>query len=101
MLTRACERCGKREDDCSCGDSARPGDSEELLRLRREKRRGKPVTVVAAEGVDETVLRGLARDLKSRLASGGTAKNGEIELQGDHLDRVRALLVDLGYRVKG
>jgi translation initiation factor 1 len=51
------------------------------------------------DGIDEknTNLAGMAQKLKGFCACGGTAKNGLIMLQGDHRDRVRKYLVDLGY----
>jgi len=69
--------------------------------MRMEKRRGKPVTVLGAEGVLDADLRALAKELKAICGTGGTLKEGEIELQGEHRDRLRPLLADRGYRVKG
>jgi translation initiation factor 1 len=42
-------------------------------------------------------LKKLAKELKSKLATGGTVKNGRIELQGDHRERVKELLAEMGY----
>ncbi len=71
---------------------------EQVIKIRLEKRKfGKEVTII--EGVDEKEfnLKKLASQLKSRLATGGTAKNGRIELQGDHRHRVKEILVELGF----
>jgi translation initiation factor 1 len=67
------------------------------LSIRVEKRRyGKDVTIL--EGFPrETQLDELARTLKRRLATGGSAKDDHIELQGDVAKRVKTVLVDLGY----
>jgi len=71
---------------------------EQVIKIRLERRRfGREVTII--EGIDEKAfnLRELASKLKSRLATGGTAKNGRIELQGDHRHRVKELLVEMGF----
>ncbi len=71
---------------------------QQIIKIRLEKRRfGREVTII--EGIDEKEfnLKELASMLKSRLATGGTAKNGKIELQGDHRHRVKKLLVELGF----
>jgi translation initiation factor 1 len=66
-----------------------------------EKRRGKPVTILSAEGIPDTALRLLAKEFKALCGTGGTLKEAEIELQGEHRERLRPLLVARGYRVKG
>ena len=71
---------------------------EQIIKIRLEKRRfGREVTII--EGIDEREfnLKRIASQLKSRLATGGTAKDGRIELQGDHRQRVKKLLVDMGF----
>lgn len=61
-----------------------------------KKRYGKVVTIVS--GFDKgTDVKGIAKSLKNELACGGTAKDGIIELQGDHRKRIKALLVKLGF----
>lgn len=104
VVTRGCARCGRREDECVCDGARADADGTNvvrLLRLRVEKRRGKPVTIVSAQGVAAGELRDLAKDLKARCATGGSLKGDEIELQGEHRDRVRPVLVEKGFRVKG
>jgi len=58
---------------------------------------GKKVTIV--EGIDEKQLdlKALTKTLKSKLACGGTAKEGRIELQGNHKVRVKEVLVEMGF----
>lgn len=71
---------------------------QQLIKIRLERRkRRKEVTIV--EGIDPKTfdLWDIVSKLKSKLACGGTAKNGRIELQGDHRDRVKDLLIDLGF----
>ena len=71
------------------------------VKVRREVagRRGKAVTTVSGVPLDEAGLRELAGRLKKRCGVGGSAKDGVIELQGDHRDTVVALLRDDGYDV--
>jgi predicted translation initiation factor SUI1 len=63
-------------------------------------RRGKGVTVVSGLPLGEAELTGLAAVLKQKCGTGGTAKDGRIEIQGDHRDRLAAELERLGYKVK-
>lgn len=72
-----------------------------VARLRIEKRRGKPVTVIAVEGLSGDALREIERELRTACAAGGTRKGAELEVQGDHRELVRPLLARRGLRVKG
>jgi translation initiation factor 1 len=63
-------------------------------------RRGKGVTTVFDLQLDESGLRELAATLKQRCGTGGTAKDGRIEIQGDQRERMAAVLEGMGYRVK-
>jgi predicted translation initiation factor SUI1 len=73
-----------------------------MVRVGRETkgRRGKGVTTVSDLPLDESGLLDLAAKLKQRLGTGGTIKDGRIEIQGDQRDRIVAELEGLGYRVK-
>ena len=63
-------------------------------------RRGKGVTVVFDLNLDEAKLNELAATLKNRCGTGGTVKDGRIEIQGDLRTRVTEELERLGYKVK-
>ena len=63
-------------------------------------RRGKGVTVIWELGLNEVDLQALAGKLKQKCGTGGTAKDGRIEIQGDQRDRIVAELEAMGYRVK-
>jgi protein-tyrosine phosphatase len=78
------------------------GKSAPVVRLGRETkgRRGKGVTTVSGLPLDEAGLLDLAGKLKDRCGTGGTVKDGVIEIQGDQRDRLAAVLEGLGYRVK-
>lgn len=73
-----------------------------ILKVGRETkgRRGKGVTTVAEVPLDEAGLLELAATLKQKCGTGGTVKDGRIEIQGDQRDRVIAVLESMGYRVK-
>lgn len=84
-------------------DVARDADAaKQTIRvvLDRKRRAGKSVTV--ATGFQHTAesLAAIAGTLKKKCGSGGTSKDNEIEIQGDHVERVKAELAKLGYRVK-
>lgn len=72
------------------------------VRVQREKngRGGKMVTVVRGLPLNDDQLSQLLRELKGRLGGGGTVKEGNLELQGDHRDKLVALLNERGYPAK-
>jgi translation initiation factor 1 len=63
-------------------------------------RGGKAVTVVRGAALDAAALVKLGQELKAACGSGGTVKDGDIEVQGDHVEKVMALLQQRGLRVK-
>ena len=71
------------------------------LVVRAEKRRwGKMVTVI--DGLDKSLDgRKVAKDLKRKLACGGTFKDGRIELQGDHRGKIKQILIEMGFPEEG
>lgn len=76
--------------------------SEQSLRVWLEKnhRGGKIATVVKGFVGSESALFELGRTLKTKCGSGGSAKEGEIIIQGDHRDKVVGLLMEMGFPVK-
>ena len=97
---RRCPRCGQYP--CACPPNApSPPPHKQTARLRREKRqKGKVVTVIGGLQLHDDELAALAKTLKALCGAGGTIKDGEIELQGDHRDRVAAKLAEMGYKIK-
>jgi protein-tyrosine phosphatase len=79
-----------------------PKKSAPVVRLGRETkgRRGKGVTTVSDVPLDDAGLLELATKLKDRCGTGGTIRDGVIEIQGDQRDRLAAVLESLGYKVK-
>jgi translation initiation factor 1 len=100
-LVRRCPRCGREEEFCACRpvQTAPPPASKQRPKFRLEKRRGKPVTVITHLTLKESELKDLAGKLKGRLGTGGTAKGGEIELQGDHRGTLPAILREFGFKI--
>jgi translation initiation factor 1 len=102
---RLCPECARPMSDCRCrrskpaqaSSNAPTGDG--IVRVGRETkgRKGKGVTVVAGLPLAGTALEELATRLKKRCGSGGSVRDGVIEIQGDHRDVVIAELATLGY----
>ncbi len=99
---RMCPACRQAIAQCACkaGSPVAPGDG--IVRISRETkgRGGKAVTVVRGLAVDASALAVLAKQLKAACGSGGTVKDGTVEVQGDHADKVAAFLLAKGYQVK-
>lgn len=100
---RMCPGCRQPVAQCICSQKAQaapPGDG--VVRVQRETRGrgGKAVTLARGVPLDATALAALGKQLKAACGSGGTVKDGVIEVQGDHVERVMALLRDQGYTVR-
>ena len=92
---RMCPKCRRPLAHCACAQrrAASPaGDG--VVRVSRESkgRGGKTVTLVRGLALDSDALAALGKRLRTACGSGGTVKDGLIEIQGDHADRVIALL---------
>ena len=90
---------GRVHPDPATPPRAPRGDG--IVRVRREVkgRRGKTVTTISGVPLASDALRELAGELKRRCGTGGSAKDGVIEIQGDHRDTLVAELEDRGYTV--
>jgi translation initiation factor 1 len=89
-----CPKCGLPMQACVCEQIAK---GSQRIQVKTDKKRyGKIVTIVL--GFDSSVdIKKIAKALKNELACGGTYKNGEIELQGDHTKRIKPLLIKMGF----
>jgi len=100
-----CPRCGWPVDNCQCskkgGTQAVPARVVAKLRIEKAGRSGKTVTVLYDLPRNSDFLKDLAQDLKKSCGVGGTVGEDTIELQGDQRDRVRTLLADKGFAIKG
>jgi len=89
-----CPKCGLPKHACVCEQIVKSSQRISIRNLK--KRYGKIVTIVS--GFDNEVnIKKIAKDLKNELACGGTVKDGEIELQGDHSKKIKDILVKLGF----
>jgi translation initiation factor 1 len=90
-----CKKCGLPDDLCACGELEKE-DTRIIVRL--EKRRFSKTTTMI-EGIDpkQSDVQSIIKELKSRFACGGTAKDGFIMLQGDHRDDVKSYLLKMGF----
>jgi translation initiation factor 1 len=94
VMAEVCPTCGLPKDLCVCGEIEK---EQQRIRIRLETRKfGRPTTII--DGIDNSSnLASIAQKLKSFCACGGTSKNGQIMLQGDHRERVREYLIKTGY----
>ena len=91
-----CSTCALPIEICVCEDIAR---EQQEIRVRIEKRRyGKLMTVLEGLGSD-IAITDLLKTLKTKCATGGTYKDGAIELQGNHTRKVKIILGDMGFPV--
>jgi translation initiation factor 1 len=98
---RMCPACRKPIAQCSCKQAAAPtGDGTVRVSRETKGRGGKAVTVVKGLLLDNAALAELGKQLKTACGSGGTVKDGIIEVQGDHCERVMQVLKAQGYSVK-
>ena len=98
---RMCPTCRQPVAQCTCKAAVRPvGDGIVRVQLESKGRAGKGVTVVKGLSLPTDALITLGKQLKTACGSGGTVKDGVIEVQGDHCERVMAELKKLGYGVK-
>ncbi len=100
-----CLACGLPYKRCRCDEpaSTTPNKkSDGIVRIMRDRkhRGGKTVTVITGIVASDEDLNAIAQQLKKQCGSGGTVKDGTIEIQGDHREKVQARLTEMGYKVK-
>ncbi len=94
-MSEVCPNCGLPKELCVCEAIAK--ESEKIRIFEVKKRYGKISTLV--QGMSRDVdSKSVLKELKTRLACGGTLKDGVIELQGRHREKVKAILVKLGFK---
>ncbi|WP_207063446.1 translation initiation factor Sui1 [Motiliproteus sp. SC1-56] len=99
---RMCPGCGEPKDACICGQEERLPEGDGIVRVSRETkgRKGKGVTLVRGVPLTASDLKQLARELKQRCGTGGSVKDGVIEIQGDQRDLLVSELEGRGFKVK-
>jgi translation initiation factor 1 len=77
-----------------------PNQQNLRVQASRKGRKGKTVTVIMGLQESEETLNGLLKQLKNQCGAGGTIKDSEIEIQGDHVQKIVQVLTGLGYKAK-
>ncbi|MGK2945117.1 MAG: translation initiation factor Sui1 [Desulfuromonadales bacterium] len=102
-LGRLCPKCDKPVAGCICKQATMiASKADSIVRVGRESkgRKGKGVTLISGVPLTPEGLKNLASELKQKCGTGGTLKNGVIEIQGDHRDVLIELLKAKGWTVK-
>jgi translation initiation factor 1 len=95
MSQDICKVCGLQSDLCMCSTLARENQVVKISMIKR--RFGKKMTVI--EGIDHKMvdIKSLSKQLKSKLACGGTVKGHTIEIQGDQRQAAKKILIGTGF----
>ena len=99
---RMCPVCRQPQAQCQCRTAKPLPAGDGIVRVSRETkgRAGKGVTLVKGVALESEALTALGKQLKATCGSGGTVKDGVIEVQGDHVERVMEALKKQGFTVK-
>jgi len=97
-MAEICSVCGLPKELCMCEEIAR---EQQTVKISTDSRRyGKVVTIVDGIDSNDIDIDDLARKLKTKCAAGGTAKDGKIELQGEHKKKVQQALEEMGFKTE-
>lgn len=99
---RVCPGCGHPAAQCCCSSVSKASEGDGIVRIHKETkgRKGSGVSRITGIPLTDKELGVLAKKLKKKCGSGGTVKNGAIEIQGDHRELLAELLTKQGYSVK-
>ena len=94
-MSEICPKCGLVKELCVCETIAK---ESQLIKIFLERKKFRKFSTII-EGIDqkEIDIKDLAKKLKEHLACGGTAKEGKIELQGDHKNKIKGILIKMGF----
>jgi len=94
-MVEICSMCGLPKDICVCGEISK---EQQMIRVRLERAKFKKmVTLIDGINAKDVDLGRLAQKMKSFCACGGTAKTGQIMLQGDQREKAHLFLIQMGY----
>ncbi len=102
-LGRICPSCEKQSAKCKCKKNKNHtprGDGKVRVERSVKGRKGKGVSLISGLPLGNAELKQLAKKLKQKCGTGGTVKNGVVEIQGDHRDFLVEELNKLGYKAK-
>jgi translation initiation factor 1 len=99
-FSRRCPRCGQYPCRCPRIRSLPPQQQTAAIHFEKKGRAGKTVSVVRGLQLSPDDLKALAKDLKGACGTGGTVKDGAIEIQGDQREKIANRLKALGYKTK-
>lgn len=92
--TEICPKCGLPKELCVCGTLEK--ETGEKIKVYTTKAKFKKwITVI--EGINKKDIENVAKELKRKMACGGTVKDNSIILQGDHKTKIKAILTAMGY----
>ena len=94
-MSAICTTCGLPKELCDCDQIAK--ESQKITVMLDKKKFGKTYTVISGINEHEVDIKDVAKKLKNKFACGGTAKEGQIELQGDHRKNAKDELAKLGF----
>ena len=99
---RVCPECEQPLDACSCNPSANPEDGLKTVRvsLSSKGRKGKSVTQIKGLRMNPSELKAYAGKLKKKTGTGGSMKDGVVEIQGDYREKVAEMLRKDGWEVQ-
>ena len=99
---RVCPECEQPLDACSCNPSANPKDGHKTVRvsLTSKGRKGKSVTLIKGLRMNPIELKAYAGKLKKKTGTGGSLKDGVVEIQGDYREKVAEILSKDGWEVQ-
>ena len=94
-MSEICPNCGLPKELCACDLIAK---EEQKIIVRTEKRRfGKKYTIIEGLNKNDIDVKAILKKLKAKFACGGTYKDNKIELQGDHTQKAKQVLISLGF----
>ncbi len=94
-MAEICPQCGLPKELCVCETIAK--EQQKIIVTTKKKKFGKLNTIVTGLNEKEINLKDLGKKLKAKFACGGTVKEGNIELQGNHKQNMKTALVQLGF----
>ena len=94
-MSAICTTCGLPKELCVCEAIAK--ESQKITVMLDKKKFGKTYTVISGINEHEVDIKDVAKRLKNKFACGGTAKEGQIELQGDHRRNAKEELAKIGF----